>query len=133
QDAGAAPRSGCNVATIASAVLVISTARVAGWTLSVLSFTKQNSASLGINDVFAWEIWHQMSRHAYRSYARSAATVRNAERLVQIQVANVRTVIAGATKTDLRVQVCAVHVNLAAMRVNDRANFANCRLEHAVR
>src|SRR5215831_7327034 len=61
QDAGAAPRSGRNVATIASAVSVISTDRVAGWTPSVLSFTKQNSASLGIDDVFAWEIWHQMS------------------------------------------------------------------------
>src|SRR5262245_46487010 len=81
QNAGAAPRSGCYVATIASAVSVISTDRVAGWTPSVLSFTKQNSASPWIDDVFAWEIWHQMSRYSYRSHARSAATVRNAKRL----------------------------------------------------
>ena len=68
-----------------------------------------------------------------RSYTWAAAAVRDAKRFVQIQMTNIGAVIAGATKTDLRIQVCAVHVNLAAMRVNDIANFANRRLEHAMR
>src|SRR5262249_28374498 len=40
QNASTAPRSGCNVATVTSAMLVISIDRAAGWTLSVLSFAK---------------------------------------------------------------------------------------------
>ena len=75
----------------------------------------------------------EMFGHADRSHARSAAAVRNAKRLVQIQMANIGAVIAGTAKTDLRIQVRAVHVNLAAVRVNDVANFANRRLEDAVR
>ena len=73
-----------------------------------------------------------MFRHADRSHTWAAAAVRDAKRLMQIQMANIGAVIAGATKADLRIQVCAVHINLAAVGVNDVANFANRRLEHAV-
>jgi hypothetical protein len=76
---------------------------------------------------------HEMFGYTDRSYTRAAAAVWDAKRLVQIQMTNIGAVIAGATKTDLRIHVCAVHVNLAAMRVNDVANFANRRLEYAVR
>ena len=48
-------------------------------------------------------------------------------------MANIGAVIAGAAKTDLRIHVCAVEINLAAVRVNDFANIANSRLENAVR
>ena len=41
--------------------------------------------------------------------------MRNAKRLVQIQMADIRAVITRATETDLRVHVCTVHVNLAAV------------------
>ena len=40
---------------------------------------------------------------------------------------------AGLVKPDLRVHVRAVHVNLAAVLVNDRADVLNAFLEHAVR
>src|SRR5215831_10124893 len=75
QNARAAPRSGCYVATVASAVSVIRIAGAARQTLSVLCFAKQNSASLVIDDVFAWEIRHEMSRNADRSHTRTAAAV----------------------------------------------------------
>ena len=70
---------------------------------------------------------------ADRPYTRSAATVRNAKSFVQIQMANIGAVIARTAKTDLRIQVCAVHVNLATVRVNDVADFTDRRLEYAVR
>ena len=74
-----------------------------------------------------------MFGHTDRSHTRAAAAVWDAKRLVQIQMTNISAIIAGATKADLRIQVCAVHVNLAAVGVNDVANFANGRLEHAMR
>ena len=77
--------------------------------------------------------WNEMFRHANRPNARSAAAVRNAKRLVQIQMAHVRADEAGRSQADLRVHVRAVHVDLAAVGVDDVANFADGFLEHTVR
>ena len=74
-----------------------------------------------------------MFRHANRPDAGPAAAVRNAKRLVQIQMAHVRADEAGRSQTDLRVHVRAVHINLAAVRVDDFANLADGFLEHAMR
>ena len=74
----------------------------------------------------------EVPSNAYRPYPGAAAAVWDAKRLVQIQMTNVGAVIARATKTDLRIQICAVHVNLAAMCVNDVTNFANGWFEYAV-
>src|SRR5438046_5730739 len=81
----------------------------------------------------AGQKFHEMFRHANRSDARPAAAVRNAKRLVQIQMADVRADEAGAGEADLRVHVRAVHVNLAAVRVDDFANLLDAVLENAVR
>ena len=62
----------------------------------------------------------EMLRHADRPHARTAAAMRNAERLVQIEVADVRADVAGPAKADLRVHVRAVHVDLSAVLVHDR-------------
>ena len=86
-----------------------------------------------IDDVVAGQKCNEMFRHANRPDARSAAAVRNAKRLVQIQMADVRADEAGRGKADLRVHVRAVHVNLAAVRVDDFADLADGFLEHAVR
>ena len=86
-----------------------------------------------IDDVVAGQKFHEMFRHANRPDARAAAAVRNAKRLVQIQMADVRADEAGRVKADLRVHVRAVHVDLAAVRVDDFANLADGFLEHAVR
>ena len=71
-------------------------------------------------------------RDADRPHARAAAAVRDAESLVQIQMANVGADVAGAAEADLRVHVRAIHVNLAAVRMNDFANLADGRFENAV-
>jgi hypothetical protein len=86
-----------------------------------------------IDDVVAGQKLDEMFRHANRADARSAAAVRDAKGLVQIQMADVRADEAGAGEADLRVHVRAVHVNLAAVRVDDFANLADGFLEHAVR
>ena len=63
-----------------------------------------------------------MLRHADRAHARAAAAVRNAERLVQVEVADVGADVARAAQADLRVHVRAVHVHLPAVLVHDLAD-----------
>ena len=74
-----------------------------------------------------------MLRHADRPHARPAAAVRNAEGLVQIQMADIRADIAGPVKPDLRIHVRAVHVNLPAVLVDDLADLLDRFFEHAMR
>ena len=54
-----------------------------------------------------------------RTHARTAAAVRDAKCLVQVQMADVRADVRRAAKSDLGVHVGAVHVNLPAMLMND--------------
>ena len=75
---------------------------------------------------------HEMPRHADRPDARATAAMRDAEGLVQIQVADVRADAAGVGEADLCVQVRAVHVHLSAVFVDDGANLADAPLENAV-
>ena len=86
-----------------------------------------------IHDRMARQKFNEMFRHANRSDARSAAAVRNAKRLVQIQMADVRADVRRAAQADLRVHVRAVHINLSAVGVDDFANFLDGFLKHAVR
>ena len=65
--------------------------------------------------------------------ALTAAAVGDAERLVQVQVADVGAEVAGAAQPDLRVHVGAVHVHLAAVLVDDVAHLGDRLLEDAVR
>ena len=74
-----------------------------------------------------------MFGHADRSNTRTAATVRDAKCFVQIQMANISAVVTRATKTDLRIHVRAVHVNLSAVRMHDVADLADRWFENAVR
>ena len=61
----------------------------------------------------------QMRGDADRAHPRAAAAVRDAERLVQVDVADVGAHVAGPAEADLRVQVGAVHVDLPALLVHD--------------
>ena len=63
--------------------------------------------------------------HADGAHARAAAAVGNAEGLVQVQVADVGADVAGPAEADLGVHVGAVHVDLAAVAVDD---FGRSRL-----
>ena len=74
----------------------------------------------------------QMRLDADRPHARAAAAMRNAERLVQIEMADIGAVIAGPRQPDLRIHVGAVEIDLSAMAVDDVADLADVLLEHAM-
>ena len=76
---------------------------------------------------------YEVRFHADRAHAGSAAAVRNAEGLVQVEVADVGAVVAGPRQADLRIHVGAVEIDLTAMAMHDVADFADVLLEHAVR
>jgi len=71
--------------------------------------------------------------HRDRTHAGAAAAVRDAEGLVQVQVADVGTVVPGSTQPHLGVHVRAVEIDLSTVLVNDRADLLDRGLEHAVR
>jgi hypothetical protein len=76
---------------------------------------------------------HEVFHHAHRAHARAAAAVRDAEGLVQVQVAHVAAELARRGHAHQRVHVGAVHVDAAAVLVHDRAQLLHLHLEHAVR
>ncbi len=76
---------------------------------------------------------HQMFGYGNWSHARPAAAVRDAEGLVQIQMAHVGPDVGRPAETNLRVEVRAVHIDLPAVGVNDFADFFDRFFEHAVR
>ena len=77
------------------------------------------------------QVGRQVGGNRDRAHAGPAAAVRNRERLVQVQVAHVGADCRRARQADLRVHVRAVHVDLAAVLVHDRADFLDRLLEHA--
>src|SRR5947209_12008048 len=80
----------------------------------------------------AWKERGEMRLDADRTHARAAAAMRDAEGLVQVEMADIGAVIAGPAKADLRVEVGAVEIDLAAMAMDDVADLANVLLEHAM-
>src|SRR6186713_3293627 len=77
--------------------------------------------------------WREMRFARDGADTRAAAAVRNAEGLVQVEVRHVGTESTRRGKPDERVQVSAVDIDLAAIRMNDLADANDARLEHAVR
>ena len=67
----------------------------------------------------------QMGGHANGANARTAAAMGNAEGFVQIKVRDVAAETSRLAQADHGVQIGAVDINLAAMRVDDRANLGN--------
>src|SRR6516225_113352 len=96
---------------------------------SAFSFAKEDSTGLGIENEFARKIRRQMFSHADRAHAWAAAAVRDAKRLMQVQMTNIGAIIARTTETALGVHVRAVHENLATVRVDGVADFADGRFE----
>ena len=74
----------------------------------------------------------QMRLDPDRAHARAAAAVRDAEGLVQVQVADIAADLAGLGEADHRVQVGAVDIDLPAVFVGDLADLAHGFLEDAV-
>jgi hypothetical protein len=63
----------------------------------------------------------------------SGAAERDAEGLVQVQVAHVAAEFAGRRHADEGVHVGAIDVHAAAVLVHQRAEFLHFRVEHAIR
>ena len=59
-----------------------------------------------------------MRPHSDRSNPRSATTVGNAKRLVQIQMRDVPAELTRLRYTHQCIQICAINVNLTSRRVN---------------
>ena len=74
-----------------------------------------------------------MRAHRHRPDARPAATVRDAERLVQVQMRDVGAESARTGQAHHRVEVRAVEVDLAAGVVHEGAHVGDVLLEDAVR
>ena len=70
---------------------------------------------------------------ADRSHARSAAPVRDAERLVQVEVTDIGADIRRPADADLGVEVRAIHIDLATRLVHDPADLADRRFKDAMR
>ena len=73
-----------------------------------------------------------MRPDADRSHARTTAAMRNAEGLVQVEMADIGAVIAGPRQANLRIQIGAVEIDLPAMAVHDVADLADMFLEYAM-
>src|SRR5580704_13096402 len=74
----------------------------------------------------------KMRSDADRTHARAATAVRNAERLVQIEMADIGAVIAGPRQSDLRIQIRTVEIDLPTMAMHDVADFADVLFEYAM-
>src|SRR5262245_20245932 len=70
---------------------------------------------------------------ADRAHARSASAVRDAKRLVQVQMADVGAVIPRSRQADLGVEIGPIEINLATEGMHDVADRLDLRLEHAMR
>ncbi len=74
----------------------------------------------------------EMVGDADGAHAGAAAAVRDGEGFVEVEVADVGADVAGAAEADLGVHVGAVHVDLAAVVVDDAADFLDGFFEDAV-
>mmetsp|Transcript_8349 Transcript_8349/g.22616 ORF Transcript_8349/g.22616 Transcript_8349/m.22616 type:complete len:321 (-) Transcript_8349:1814-2776(-) len=93
----------------------------------------QVAARRGGDDSVVREVRHQVLAHADGAEAGPAATVRDAEGLVEVQMAHVRTNHPRGCQAELSVHVGAVHVDLAAVVVDYLADLLNVVLEEGAR
>ena len=79
------------------------------------------------------QVGHEVGDHADRADARAAAAVRNAEGLVQVEVADVAAELARCGHADQGIHVGAIHIDAPAVRMHQLAEFLDLRFKHAVR
>jgi len=89
-------------------------------------------ASAGVDQWVAGQKRNQMFRNADRSHAGTASAVRDCKGLVQIQMADICADTARAGQADLRVHVCAVHVHLTAICMNDAGDLGDAFFVYTV-
>ena len=74
----------------------------------------------------------EVRAHPDRPDAWTSASVRDAERLVQVQMRDVGAELARASEPDHRIEVGAIEVHLPTGLVDERAHFGDLILEHPV-
>ena len=72
----------------------------------------------------------QMFTHSDGTNARATPAMGNAERLVQVEVADIRSEGTRPADTDLGVEIGAIEVHLAAMLMHEAADLTDTGLEH---
>jgi len=79
-----------------------------------------------------WQEGREVLSDTDRADTWTAATMRDAEGFVEIQMANIGSEIAGAAEADLRIHIRTVHVNLTTSGVDEIANITDAFLENTV-
>src|SRR5580704_14861727 len=82
-----------------------------------------------------WMIWQERRKvrlDADRAHAGATAAMRNTERLVQVEMADIGAVVAGPRQSDLRIQIRTVEIDLPTMAMHDVADFADVLFEYAM-
>ena len=85
-----------------------------------------------VNHTMTREEWSEMRFNCDRSRARTASTVWNTKRLVEVDVRDVGAVIARSGKANMGIQICSVEIDLTPAAVDDFADFANLLLKDPV-
>mmetsp|Transcript_20295 Transcript_20295/g.51765 ORF Transcript_20295/g.51765 Transcript_20295/m.51765 type:complete len:551 (-) Transcript_20295:115-1767(-) len=86
-----------------------------------------------LHDAVVRQVRRQVLTHADGAQTRATATMRDAEGLVKVQVADISTNHAGRRQAELRVHVSTIHVDLAAVVVHDLADLLDVVLEEGTR
>ena len=75
------------------------------------------------------EKWQQMLAHADGANPWSTSAMGNAERLVQVEMADIRPKRSWPAHTDLSVEVGTIQIHLTAMLMNQAADLTDSGLE----
>lgn len=78
------------------------------------------------------QVGSEMLLDANGADTRATTTVGDTERLVEVQVADISTKSTGRGQANLCIHVCAIHVNLATILVNNIADLADLRLKYTI-
>ena len=78
------------------------------------------------------QVRHQVGYYANRAYTGAAAAVRNAKSLVQVQVTDVATKLAGRGHTDQGIHVGTVDIDPATMQMHQCAKLFHMGFKHAM-
>ena len=79
-----------------------------------------------------WQVGRQVRLRGDRADAGPTPAVRDAEGLVQVEMADVCTEAAGLRQTEQRIEVGAIHINLAARGMHQLTQLDDSFFEHPV-
>ena len=80
----------------------------------------------------ARQIGSKVSLNSDRANSRASTAVRDAKCLVQIQVTHVRSEVRWTAEPHQSVHICAIHINLSAVLMDDFTNLRDSLFKYAV-